>query len=543
MKQTLFLLAYILLVINSFVFSQEQEFKFVFRNASEEKYIQLNKLNQIKSNKSFKKTLDSISYALKLKGYFYNQIDSIVDNKKQKLVYLYFGKKIDSVIITIPDTNPTYSNTRKEIRTEELPEVLKKINSRLESQGRPFSKSHLEEIKLIDNKIYATLNIKESKKRTLDKILIKGYDKFPKSYLKHFVKVKPKSMINKNLIEQISNRINAIPFIKQKKEPELLFSKDSTLLYIYVEKTKNSNFDGLINFNSENSDNIEINGNVNLELNNLLNTGEQLHLNWNANGNDRQNLILKSSIPYLFNSAISNESSFEIYRQDSTFLNSNFKTSFLYDINSRIKAGIQFENQDSNETSTTNLNTPDFSSYFVGLNFSYRSLKLDKYFLPKLFFHFTPLYGQRDINNDSSNQIKTEIIAGLTFDLNNRSSIALKNHTGLLFSPNFFLNELYRIGGINSIRGFDPQSIFAKKFTFLNTEYRFSTSKDSFLYSIVDPGYFQDIKNNNLFVLGYGIGYAFKRRNSLINLSISSGISKIRNNTPLNLSIIFKNYF
>ena len=543
MKQTLFLLAYILLVINSFVFSQEQELKFVFRNTSEEKNIQLNKLNQIKSNKSFKKTLDSISYALKLKGYFYNRIDSILDNKKQKLAYLYFGKKIDSVTITIPDTKLTSLNIRKEIRTEELPEVLEKINLRLESQGRPFSKSHLEEIKLIDNKIYATLNIKESQKRTLDKILVKGYDKFPKSYLKHFVKIKPKSTINKNLIEQISNRINAIPFINQKKEPELLFSKDSTLLYIYVEKAKNSNFDGLINFNSENTEKLEINGNINLELNNLLNTGEKLHLNWNANGNDRQNLTLKTFIPYLFNSPISNESSFEIYRQDSTFLNSNFKTSFLYDINSKIKTGIQFENQESNETSTTNLNTPDFSSYFFGLNFSYQSLKLDNYSTPKFFFQFTPLYGERKTNNITSNQIKTEIETTLTLRINKRSSLYIKNETGLLFSSVFFLNELYRIGGINSLRGFDPQSIFAKKFSYLNTEYRFSTSKDSFLYTILDPAIFEDINNNNFTAFGYGIGYAFKRRNSLINLSISSGISKIRNNTPLNLSIIFKNYF
>ncbi|WP_299673787.1 hypothetical protein [uncultured Tenacibaculum sp.] len=543
MKQTLFLLAYILLLINSFVFSQEQELKFVFRNASEEKNIQLNKLNQIKSNKSFKKTLDSISYALKLKGYFYNRIDSIVDNKKQKLVHLYFGKKIDYITITIPDTKLTSLNIRKEIRTEELPEVLKTINSKLELQGKPFSKSHLEEIKLIDNKVYATLNIKESRKRTLDKILIKGYDKFPKSYLKHFVKIKPKSTINKNLIEQISNRINAIPFINQKKEPELLFSKDSTLLYIYVEKAKNSNFDGLINFNSENTEKLEINGNINLELNNLLNTGEKLHLNWNANGNDRQNLTLKTFIPYLFNSPISNESSFEIYRQDSTFLNSNFKTSFLYDINSKIKTGIQFENQESNETSTTNLNTPDFSSYFFGLNFSYQSLKSDNYSTPKFFFQFTPLYGERKTNNITSNQIKTEIETTLTLRINKRSSLYIKNETGLLFSSVFFLNELYRIGGINSLRGFDPQSIFVKKFSYLNTEYRFSTSKDSFLYTILDPAIFEDINNNNFTAFGYGIGYAFKRRNSLINLSISSGISRIRNNTPLNLSIIFKNYF
>ncbi|WP_442265479.1 hypothetical protein ACSIGC_14265 [Tenacibaculum sp. ZS6-P6] len=542
MKQTLFLLAYILLLINSLLFSQERKLKFIFRNASEEKNIQLNKLNQIKPNKSFKKTLDSISYVLKLKGYFYNRIDSTVDNKNQKLVYLHFGKKIDSIILTTPDTKIASSRIKKEIRTEELLETLKEINSKLESQGKPFSKSHLEEIKLIDNKIYATLNIKESRKRTLDKILIKGYDKFPKSYLKHFVKIKPKSTINKNLIKQVSNRINAIPFIKQKKEPELLFSKDSTIIYIYVEKAKNSNFDGLINFNSENTERLEINGNINLELNNLLNTGEKLHLNWNANGNDRQNLILKIFTPYLFNSPISNQSSFEIYRQDSTFLNSNFKTSFLYDINSKIKTGIQFENQESNETSTNNFNTPNFSSYFFGLNFYYQSLNLDKNLSPKFTFNFTPLIGKRKTNNNSSKQIKTEIEVSLTIDINQKNSVHIKNKTGLLFSPNYYLNELYRIGGIKSIRGFEPQSIFTQNFSYINLDYRYSTSKKNYIYSFIDPGVFQDINKNNFHILGYGIGYAFKRKNSSINLSISSGISKIRNNTPYNLSIIFKNY-
>jgi hemolysin activation/secretion protein len=46
-------------------------------------------------------------------------------------------------------------------------------------------------------------------------------------------------------------------------------------------------------------------------------------------------------------------------------------------------------------------------------------------------------------------------------------------------SENLFFNELFRIGGIRTLRGFDEQSIFATSYIIANTELRYLLQQNS----------------------------------------------------------------
>jgi len=83
-------------------------------------------------------------------------------------------------------------------------------------------------------------------------------------------------------------------------------------------------------------------------------------------------------------------------------------------------------------------------------------------------------------------------------------------------------NELFRVGGANSIRGFNEQSIFTSKYTFFNTEYRYLTSSTSYLFSITDLGSFLINKENN-FLFGVGFGYRFASNNNIFKISYALG--------------------
>ncbi|WP_299617135.1 POTRA domain-containing protein [uncultured Tenacibaculum sp.] len=543
MKQIIFFLATILLFSNNFVFSQNNKVKFINDKKNEKHTLKKNNLDRAYYFTDLSKSLDSVSQNLKLKGYFYNRYDSIITSKEQTSVHITFGKKIDSIRIF-------HRNKSVEvIEISKLKNYLDNKNSILASEGKIFSKAELKNITLEDNIISASLVISDSKKRTIDKIVIKGYTEFPKTYLKHYLKLKTQSTFSPEKIETISQEINGLNFIEQQKSPETLFSKDSTIVYLYLKKVKNSSFDGLINFSSSEREDLSINGNINFELNNLINTGEQLHINWNANGNERQNLVLRTFIPYIFKSPISNNSSFEIYRQDSSFLSSKFNTELTYDISPKMKAGLKFESLNSNNTldsnNQINSNTVDFSSSFVGPSFSYRTNTRNTFLKPKFSIQFNTLFGNRESENNNANQIKTNLESNFNFKISQRSIIDIRNETSILTSSSEILfNELYRIGGINSIRGFDPQSIFSSQYSFFNIEYIYLTSQQkSYLYSITDIGISEDITKKTNILFGYGFGYAFKRSNTLINLSITSNLSENLNKNRFNLSIIFKNYF
>jgi hemolysin activation/secretion protein len=52
-------------------------------------------------------------------------------------------------------------------------------------------------------------------------------------------------------------------------------------------------------------------------------------------------------------------------------------------------------------------------------------------------------------------------------------------NSGYLQSSNIFFNELFRIGGLKTLRGFDEQSIFASQYGILNVEWRYLVQQNS----------------------------------------------------------------
>ena len=130
------------------------------------------------------------------------------------------------------------------------------------------------------------------------------------------------------------------------------------------------------------------------------------------------------------------------------------------------------------------------------------------------------------------------------WDIGKKNTIFFKNNSGYLKSDNFLNNELFRIGGANTIRGFNEQSIYANYFSTFTMEYRFLTSQESYIYSITDlASVGNGINNENL--LGIGIGYLFKTSSSVINLSTAVGKSTSNrfNFNKSKIIISWKNYF
>ena len=52
-------------------------------------------------------------------------------------------------------------------------------------------------------------------------------------------------------------------------------------------------------------------------------------------------------------------------------------------------------------------------------------------------------------------------------------------NTAFIMNQNLFLNELFRIGGLKTLKGFDEQSIFANKYLIGNFELRYLFQQNS----------------------------------------------------------------
>ncbi|MCC7521239.1 MAG: hypothetical protein IT220_06355, partial [Flavobacteriaceae bacterium] len=95
----------------------------------------------------------------------------------------------------------------------------------------------------------------------------------------------------------------------------------------------------------------------------------------------------------------------------------------------------------------------------------------------------------------------------ITYNLgiSTRHYISLENQTALLISKNLLENELFRLGGTQSFRGFPEKSLSAQKYSFMKIGYHYLTSDSSYISLMSDWGFLQNIQTD--FIYNFGLGY------------------------------------
>ena len=375
---------------------------------------------------------------------------------------------------------------------------------------------------------------------------MRGYEEFPKKFIARFFKINKRTVFSKQKIGQVSELVKALDFVDEKKKPEILFKKDSTHVYLFLEKNEISSFDGLVGFATREKE-LTLTGNIDLRLNNIFDSGEVLTLLWNKVAKEKSEFELGATIPYVFNSLITTEASFDLYRQDSTFLNAKFDFKTVCDLNHRSSLAIFYSSEKSNYLpQSTQNNFDSYSNHFLGLE--YRLLRSSKrnIFRNKYQVNFNMLAGKRKTASNEEKQYIFNLSSFVNIKANQKSYIHINGSGSFLSSKSFLSNELFRIGGVRSVRGFDEQSIFTSLYSYVNFEYRYFLSSESFLYSITDLGIFKNINLSNFeSLLGLGVGCEFQLDSARVNLSYAIGkkLSHEEKNNPSKLVLKLTSFF
>ena len=115
------------------------------------------------------------------------------------------------------------------------------------------------------------------------------------------------------------------------------------------------------------------------------------------------------------------------------------------------------------------------------------------------------------------------------FNLNNKNSIFTRLNGAILTSDDYLDNELFRFGGINSIRGFEENSLVANLYAVINTEYRYRLSNSLYVHSVIDAAYFENqLTNSKEKLFGFGFGLGLLTNSGLFRLNYSSGKTENR---------------
>lgn len=497
-----------------------------------------------------KKEFETIVENLKYSGYFnlrYKDLEPVSDSVFQSEIFL--NKRYSAVHIK---NHNDYAEILKDeyalIEVQKLSSVLYDVLNMLSRQGKPFSQIRLTNIAFNpSDTISAEISLDISKTRQLDDIVIKGYDVFPPAFIRHYANIKKGEIFDKDKWIEKSEKLDLLRFTQQKQVPQVQFTKDSTKLFLYLEKQQANSFDGFIGFNNSEANEFQLNGNIDLNLINNFNTGEDIRLNYKNDGNAQEWFDAGIRLPYLFKSKFSIEAGLGFFKQDSTFSNTSQNIKLDYQITTDLSTGLKagFENSSALlDNAIPDLDIRDFRKSRYSIETFYdKPKKMNRLFMTSQYVGLNFGIGRRESGIVAEDQLFAELNARQIFKINKRQFVFTGLNAAFLDSNDYLSNELYRFGGINTIRGFVENRFFANLFGTLQTEYRYILGSNLYVHSVLDYGFYEndiDSFSENLYAVGFGFG--LETQAGVLRLILANGGSDTQSiefaNTQIHLKFL-----
>lgn len=518
-KSETFLLKKIIFILFLFicVFGKAQQHEFWLFD------IQTQKKTLAKDSITATKFLDSLSQ----NNYYLTQLTNIKKEGSKTEIYFDKGKNFNEALVKVDDEIAKNTKLENQFFTKNLDSLKKAINENYRNQGFTFNRVKSKFLRMENNIPQIELTVIKGNPRNIDGFVIKGYEKVPKRFIKNIEnEFQGKKYDDQNLLK-INNSLQTHPFVILEKQPQTLFTKDSTQIFLFLKKKKTNTFDGIVGFGNDNSNKFTFNGSLNVNFKNMFNAFETVNVFWQRNPDKGQTFDLKTDLPYLFQSNVGTNINLNIYRQDSTFANVKFLPSFYLHASNRQKIGIRGTFETSVVMDSLFTQARDFSKKGIGFWYEF-SEPTDV----ELFLYKTRIRAEADYistnyskENFNVNQNNLYFFGERNFYISGNNYLNLKAETALINSKTELVtNELLRFGGWNSFRGFNENALLADFYYYGSAEYRYLIGSQAFFDIFAQYG---QLHNKNLSLkpklYSFGIGFNFFLPIGLMSFQISNG--------------------
>ena len=521
----------------------------------------------LKSSKfiSFNKNIDQIQLKSELtnylnqshqKGFLMARLDSISIDSNHYNAHFNLGKtfkwstlsnkNIDEEILSkIGFRDKLYNN--KPFNQKQLGNLYKKVITHYENHGYPFASIKLDSISIKNNELQAQLYVEKNKLFKIDSVLIKGNATISDQYIKNYIGIKNGDLYSEQALRKVSNKLKELPFVTEEQRWKIIFNDEESKLLLFLKKKQASRFDGVLGvLPDDETGKLRLTGDVKLNLINSFRGGEKISFNWRAIQENTQDLKFDVVYPFLFNSPFGLDYNFKLYKRDTTFIDVGNKIGVRYLLKGNNYFSVFFHNKSSSLLSKANLATltvlpsyADVSTQLYGIGIYNENLDYNLNPRKGYRIDFNGSLGNKRIKKNpeideslyqnlelKTNIYNTELNADFYLPLTKRSVIKLASKNGYTFNENLFENELLRIGGLLTLRGFDEESIFASLYTIETIEYRFILEQNSYLFAFFDGAYYEsdtydDFVSDRPF--GFGAGMSFETKAGIFSISYAVG--------------------
>lgn len=390
-------------------------------------------------------------------------------------------------------------------------DVFEKVISTLEDNGFPFASIKLDSLSQQGNEIAAALHYVPGPYITFDTLqLVGGGSKTDAVYLARLLQIAPGTPFSQKKINQSIARIQNLPYLKLQGGPELSFQNNEAILYLPVQDRKINVLDGIIGFlpNEIEQNKLLVTGQFDLALFNIAGKGRNFGASWQRLSQYSQNLRLNAEEPLVLGSDIDVKASFFLLKEDTTFINRDLQLDLGYRMAPSVYVSFFSKRQSGDLLAVAQYGQAEVLPDIADFRYNNYGLHLDLNHLDDVFFPRRGWFSAMEFGIGNKRLLQnTGLPEALYQDLNLNAvqyyiTIRSEKHfyftpklglmtalaTGELASDNLLLNDMYRLGGLRSIRGFNENFFFANRYIYTNIEPRFYFDAYSYFMIFADMG-------------------------------------------------------
>lgn len=507
---------------------------------------------------------------LQKQGFLAANLDSILFTRDSLVrVYYYIGKKLNYGIFewsgmeesfySIPNLR-NFDPSSYATDPQDFQRISKSILSRLEDTGYPLSRIYLENKRVENDTVRATVKIEKGPKIEFGGWINKADSVISQDFLARYLDIRSGDPFRMSKINSIQEQISQLSYVRMKGNPQIQIRSSKAYLHVPLAETPASRFDFLIGVlpNVENNERFTISGEVTADFKNKLKRGEELYFYFRQLKPETQRIDFRVVYPYLLNLPFGVHGDFALYRNGRESRDLNAKGGIQYRSGKNLESRFFADFQSSRLIEIDSAQLLNTGRLPASLDVSLNSIgaritsdRRDYRFNPRkgLLFELSVIAGVKSIipnltitslNDDNTDfvsaydtldlrifQTSAESTINYFLPLGRSSTLLLGNRSGIKWSEQpIFFNEYYRIGGSGILRGFDEESIRAQYFSVFTAEFRYLLGLNSYFSTFVDySAVYNDFREERKWDLpfGFGVGLSFQTNAGIFALNVALG--------------------
>lgn len=502
---------------------------------------------------SFPQLTDDYVKSMRSKGYLLANTDKLTCSTDSCMATIYVGDRFEWIELNtsqIPNDllakikfKPKqfvgqYINTARDER------LMADIQEASANEGYPLSITRLDSIQMNSGGLKAQLYYESGPLVTFDSLNLTASFIKPK-FLSAYLNIKQGDQYSSKSIKQINNRMSELKYLRMNRPQEVSFSNNKAQVSLDLKAVKANKIDAILGLLQQPSGKLRLTGYVDIELNNLFKSGKQLGFMWRQF--DQQSQLLKASYsnPNLVQSPLGFNLAFNLLKQDTTFTQRDFTLGLSFNYGG-VNLAINANFMGSRLLGSTAPVEQD--KLYADFNLQYYGFQLSQ---TRLDDPINPLNGFRwDIASEIGNK---SLIQNNAAPLPPEDSLARKSiqyrlvgsaegnknlgsvfvahmdvSYGFIFNnTRLFTNDMFRVGGLNSLRGFNEFEFYTPKYLLTRYEARILIGEQSRLFGFYDLAFVASEDNSTWnYPMGFGAGMVLGLGAGNLQLVYALGNSK-----------------